>query len=79
MLVACSFRAWLLLKVRGLKVRGRIRILCANSQMSSGIVVPPEAQPSPNFNVDAATDAYLAQIRPRLGRARTHISKAGIG
>jgi len=41
----------------------------ANSQMPSVIVVPPEAQPSPNFNADTATEAYLAQI-PAAARAR---------
>ena len=41
----------------------------ANSQMPSVIVVPPEAQPSPNFSADAATEAYLAQI-PAAARAR---------
>jgi STE24 endopeptidase len=30
--------------------------------MPSVIKVPPEAQPSPNFNAEAATNAYLAQI-----------------
>ncbi len=42
----------------------------ANSQMPSVIVVPPEAQPSPNFNADTATEAYLAQI-PAAARARS--------
>jgi len=41
-----------------------------NSQMPSVIVVPPEAQPSANFNADAATEAYLAQI-PAAARARS--------
>lgn len=36
----------------------------AGSTMPSVITVPPEAQPSTNFNVDAATEAYLAQIPP---------------
>lgn len=35
-----------------------------NSTMPSVVTVPPEAQPSANFNVDAATRAYLAQIPP---------------
>jgi Zn-dependent protease with chaperone function len=30
--------------------------------MPSVIAVPPEAQPSPHFNAEAATNAYLAQI-----------------
>jgi len=30
--------------------------------MPSVLSVPPAAQPSANFNADAATDAYLAQI-----------------
>lgn len=38
--------------------------------MPSVITVPPEAQPSPNFNVDAATNAYLAQI-PASAKARS--------
>src|SRR5215470_13939580 len=41
-----------------------------NSQMPSVVVVPPEAQPSPNFNADTATEAYLAQI-PAAARARS--------
>src|SRR6476661_5642173 len=41
-----------------------------NSQMPSVITIPPEAQPSPNFNADAATEAYLAQI-PATARARS--------
>jgi len=42
----------------------------SNSQMPSVITVPPEAQPSANFNVDSATEAYLAQIPP-AARARS--------
>ena len=42
----------------------------SNSQMPSVIAVPPEAQPSPNFNADTATEAYLAQIPP-AARARS--------
>src|SRR6202167_2456372 len=38
--------------------------------MPSVIQVPPEAQPTPNFNVEAATNAYLAQI-PADARARS--------
>jgi STE24 endopeptidase len=38
--------------------------------MPSVIQVPPEAQPSPNFNAEAATNAYLAQI-PSDARARS--------
>src|SRR5438270_9129002 len=38
--------------------------------MPSVVVVPAEAQPSPNFNADAATNAYLAQI-PAAARARS--------
>ncbi|MGA8524546.1 MAG: hypothetical protein WB629_00600, partial [Candidatus Sulfotelmatobacter sp.] len=38
--------------------------------MPSVIQVPPEAQPSPNFNAEAATNAYLAQI-PADSRARS--------
>jgi hypothetical protein len=43
----------------------------SNSQMPSVIAVPPEAQPSPNFNADTATEAYLAQIPP-AARARSN-------
>jgi STE24 endopeptidase len=32
--------------------------------MPSVVVVPPEAQPGPAFNAEAATNAYLAQIPP---------------
>jgi STE24 endopeptidase len=38
--------------------------------MPSVIQVPPEAQPSPDFNAEAATNAYLAQI-PAEARARS--------
>src|SRR5580692_6814205 len=38
--------------------------------MPSVIQVPPEAQPSPNFNAEAATNAYLAQI-PADAKARS--------
>jgi STE24 endopeptidase len=34
------------------------------NKMPSVVVVPPEAQPSPNFNAEAATNGYLAQIPP---------------
>jgi STE24 endopeptidase len=39
--------------------------------MPSVITVPPEAQPSANFNVDAATKAYLARI-PADASARSN-------
>lgn len=42
----------------------------SQSQMPSVVTVPPEALPSDHFNVDAATDAYLAQI-PASARARS--------
>jgi STE24 endopeptidase len=38
--------------------------------MPSVVQVPPEAQPSPNFNAETATNAYLAQI-PADARARS--------
>jgi STE24 endopeptidase len=40
------------------------------SQMPSVVTVPPEAQPSDHFDVDAATNAYLVQI-PATARARS--------
>jgi STE24 endopeptidase len=42
----------------------------ADSAMPSVITVPPEAQPSPNFNAEAATEAYLAEI-PASAKARS--------
>jgi STE24 endopeptidase len=42
----------------------------SDSTMPSVITVPPEAQPSANFSVDAATDAYLAQI-PAASKSRS--------
>jgi STE24 endopeptidase len=42
----------------------------AANEMPSITTVPPEAQPSPNFSVEAATDAYLARI-PASARARS--------
>jgi STE24 endopeptidase len=42
----------------------------AANEMPSVTTVPAAAQPSPNFNVDAATEAYLAQI-PASARTRS--------
>ena len=42
----------------------------ADSTMPSVLTVPPAAQASPNFNVDAATDAYLAEI-PASAKTRS--------
>jgi hypothetical protein len=42
----------------------------SHSQMPSVITVPPEALPSSHFDVEAATNAYLAQI-PASARARS--------
>jgi len=39
--------------------------------MPSVLTVPPEAQPSPHFNAEAATNAYLAQI-PAEATARSN-------
>ena len=41
-----------------------------NTAMPSVLTVPPEAQAGPNFNVDAATNAYLAEI-PADKRAKS--------
>jgi len=41
-----------------------------SSQMPATITVPPEAQANSNFNADAATEAYLAEI-PAAARARS--------
>ena len=42
----------------------------ADSTMPSVLTVPAAAQASPNFNVDAATDAYLAEI-PASAKTRS--------
>src|SRR5271170_6224891 len=42
----------------------------SQSQMPSVITVPPEAQPSDHFDVEAATNAYVAEI-PAPARARS--------
>jgi STE24 endopeptidase len=42
----------------------------STNQMPSVVTVPPEAQPSPHFDPEAATNAYLAQI-PATARARS--------
>jgi STE24 endopeptidase len=36
----------------------------ASTAMPTVLPVPPEAQPGPNFNAEAATNAYLAEIPP---------------
>ena len=43
--------------------------------MPSVLTVPPEAQPSPHFSAEAATDAYLAQI-PADATARSNADTA---
>src|SRR5271165_6710788 len=42
----------------------------AANEMPSVTTVPPAAQASPNFNVDAATEAYMATM-PASARARS--------
>src|ERR1035438_6238165 len=42
----------------------------AQQQMPAGTAVPPAAQASPNFDGEAATEAYLAQI-PAQSKARS--------
>jgi len=42
----------------------------ADSTMPSVITVPPEAQASPNFSADAATNAYMAEI-PASAKSRS--------
>jgi STE24 endopeptidase len=42
----------------------------ADSNMPSVITVPPAAQPSPDFSIDAATNAYLAEI-PASAKTRS--------
>src|SRR5947207_12649591 len=64
------FRVCVFLFVSGLTCFSQSLNSLANSQMPSVIVVPPEAQPSPNFSADAATEAYLAEI-PAAARARS--------
>ena len=44
--------------------------------MPSVIAVPPAAQPSANFNADAATEAYLAEI-PRAAKDRSDAYSEG--
>lgn len=49
------------------------------TEMPSVITVPLEAQPSDHFDPEAATKAYLAEIRQRRAPGRTPTSKAVIG
>ena len=42
----------------------------SDTRMPDSIPVPAAAQPSPNFNAEAATDAYLAEM-PATARARS--------
>src|SRR5690242_20407896 len=51
-------------------VQAQNKVDLSASQMPSVLTVPPEAQPSDHFNVEAATNAYLAQIPPSA-RARS--------
>jgi STE24 endopeptidase len=58
----------LLLLAPAARAQGAVDL--SQSQMPSVITVPPEAQPSSHFDVDAATNAYLAQI-PASARTRS--------
>lgn len=42
----------------------------ASTKMPDVVPIPPEAQPGPDFNAEAATNAYLAEI-PSAARARS--------
>jgi STE24 endopeptidase len=65
-LVALAFTFLLLAPA----ARSQAAVDLSQSQMPSVITVPPEAQPSSHFDVDAATNAYLAQI-PVSARTRS--------
>ena len=60
---ACRACALLMVVFVALTCRAQNNSL-ENSTMSSVVTVPPEAQPSATFSVEAATRAYLAQIPP---------------
>jgi STE24 endopeptidase len=53
-----------------LAARAQEKVDLSQSQMPSVITVPPEALPSSHFDIDAATNAYLAQI-PASAHARS--------
>lgn len=62
---ACRACAWMLLLFAFLDCAAQKQnTSLEDSTMPSVITVPPEAQPSAGFNVDAATRAYIAQIPP---------------
>ncbi len=68
-----SLRSWLVLAVFLLAAGiafGQGSDSLSNSQMPSVVTVPAAAQSSANFNADAATEAYLAEI-PSAARARS--------
>jgi len=54
----------------GPALSGQNKVDLSQSQMPSVVKVPPEALPSAHFDVEAATNAYLAQI-PASARARS--------
>ena len=65
------FRVFVFLLVSGVACFSQMSSSAlSNSQMPSVITVPPEAQPSPNFSADAATEVYLAEI-PAAACARS--------
>jgi STE24 endopeptidase len=53
-----------------LAARAQEKVDLSQSQMPAVITVPPEALPSSHFDIDAATNAYLAQI-PASAHARS--------
>lgn len=62
--------AWFWLLWLALAVHAQESVDLSKSQMPSVVSIPSEAQPSDHFNVEAATNAYLAQI-PASARARS--------
>jgi STE24 endopeptidase len=60
----------LFLLCTALAARAQEKVDLSQSQMPSVITVPPEALPSSHFDIDAATNAYLAQI-PASAHARS--------
>jgi STE24 endopeptidase len=66
----CAPLCGLLLCLGGLTASAQQKPDLSASQMPSVVNVPPEAQPSDHFDVEAATNAYLAQI-PAAAQARS--------
>ena len=60
-----KFRQWLILILIGVLLAGPLLAVAAPAaELPPGLQIPDAARPGPNFNADAATEAYLNLLSP---------------